>query len=133
MPERKQVKCCLLDFLSAEKEILFIDTSLLVVYYFNGELLVHFFSFSSSQIMHTFVPNLITAKELSGFVSTIFLYSAHFICAQYSWFCVCSENSSSCWKLSWSLSLQKLVPFVQKSETHLCSKQSLKVGKLSHG
>lgn len=129
MPERKQVKCCLLDFLSAEKEILFIDTSLLVVYYFNGELLVHFFSFSSSQIVHTFVPNLKTAEELTGFVSTIFLYSAHFICAQYSWFCVCSENPPSCWKLSWSLSLQKLVPFVQKSETTPLFQTEFKGGK----
>lgn len=95
VPERKQVKCCLLAFLSAEKET--IDTSLLVVHDFKREeLLVHFFSFSFSQIMHIFVPNLKIAEELTGFVSTIFDYSAHYICAKGSWFCVCSEKPPSC-------------------------------------
>lgn len=128
MLERKQVKCCLLDFLFAVKETLFIDASLLVVHYpKGGEFLVYFFYFNSSQIVHTFVSNLKTAGFVSTFFSILLILSVHnalgFVCAVKS-----HPPAESCPGVFLCRNLSLLYTRVKQ---HLCSKQSLKVEKLS--
>lgn len=126
VPERKQVKCCLLTFLSAEKET--IDTSLLVHDFKREELLVHFFSFSSSQIMHIFVPKFKNCWRVDWFCEYCFwLFCSLYLCKRLLVLCVQ-------WKATLMLntvleSLQQLVLFVQKSETTTSFQTEFKGGK----